>query len=567
MDDQPSYDYAKAITSSVEDTQIIFCDSKAGTGKALRNGSKVQTPKGPIPIEELKSKDEVFGSDGKVHSVTGVYPQGKKRIYEVHFSNGSIVECCKDHLWTYQKEGEEDFQTKSLEDIINKNELNKERIFMPQSKAVEYEEKRYSTPPYLLGLIVGGGDISPSFFDEEDNLSVDRIKEEADKINAQLVRVDDSLFDIEVPQDEELYEDSSIRKKLDLDPIKKTLHEVRYIPKKEKNRFIPEEYLYGGIKQRLNVLRGILDIRGECHGDWYSYETLSSRLANEVQQIAQSLGLVVTISERETYSDSNQGFIYHVGIQTSVETDKLHLSKRNQENWFKRENPLKIHIEKIVETDREDEMTCIAVDSDDHLFLTEDFIPTHNTSQAMAGAYYRLMKGDSSKIIYVRNTLAVRENGFLPGDAQEKELQFMTPAKESIDEIGLRLGNSQSLFDRMTVEEEIEVISTSYIRGRDFQGSPTVIIDEAQNLDTTELQTVLTRVHDDAKVIVIGSSLQCDNKKLKKFGSEKLTPFQLYIEHFKKQDEIPYEVINLTKNYRGNLANYSDQIGLTIDDL
>ena len=87
MDDQPSYDYAKAITSSVEDTQIIFCDSKAGTGKALRNGSKVQTPKGPIPIEKLKSKDEVFGSDGKVHSVTGVYPQGKKIIYE-------IFNCC-----------------------------------------------------------------------------------------------------------------------------------------------------------------------------------------------------------------------------------------------------------------------------------------------------------------------------------------------------------------------------------------------------------------------------------------------------------------------------------------
>lgn len=189
---------------------------------------------------------------------------------------------------------------------------------------------------------------------------------------------------------------------------------------------------------------------------------------------------------------------------------------------------------------------------------------TGKTSLAMAAAYYRIQMGLSSKIIYVRNTLAVRENGFLPGTADEKEFQFMAPAKESIDDIGYRLGD-QKLFQTMMTHDEIEVVSTSYLRGRDLSGDIVLILDEAQNLDTTEIQTVLTRLHDDAKVVVIGSSKQCDNNKLRRFGREKITPFQLYIKHFERQSKIATEVVNLTKNYRGELANYADEIGTTID--
>lgn len=191
---------------------------------------------------------------------------------------------------------------------------------------------------------------------------------------------------------------------------------------------------------------------------------------------------------------------------------------------------------------------------------------TGKTSLAMAAAHYRILQGVSTKIIYVRNTLAVRENGFLPGTAEEKEFQFMAPAKESIDDIGVRLGN-QELFNDMLCQEEIEVVSTSYLRGRDLKGDIVLILDEAQNLDTTEIQTVLTRLHDDAKVVVIGSSMQCDNNALRHFGRDQITPFQLYIEHFIRQKEIPTKVANLTKNYRGKLANYADEVGQTIDSL
>ena len=192
---------------------------------------------------------------------------------------------------------------------------------------------------------------------------------------------------------------------------------------------------------------------------------------------------------------------------------------------------------------------------------------TGKTSIAMAAAYYRLLKNDNKKcrIIYVRNTLAVRENGFLPGTAEEKEAQFMKPAIENINRIGQSMNTSQDLFSSMLENEEIEVCSTSYLRGVDIEGEATIIIDEAQNLDITELQTVLTRIHDSVKVIVIGSTLQCDNTKLRTYGPNKLTPFELYMEHFAKQSIIPVEFITLKTNHRGKFANYADQILQTVN--
>lgn len=72
----------------------------AGSGKALVNGTKVMTPTGLKAIETLKIGDLVFGEDGKPHKVLGIFPQGKKTVFNVRYNNGGMTECCKDHLWT-----------------------------------------------------------------------------------------------------------------------------------------------------------------------------------------------------------------------------------------------------------------------------------------------------------------------------------------------------------------------------------------------------------------------------------------------------------------------------------
>ena len=188
---------------------------------------------------------------------------------------------------------------------------------------------------------------------------------------------------------------------------------------------------------------------------------------------------------------------------------------------------------------------------------------TGKTFIALASAYYQLSKGNISKIIYVRNTVSVRENGFLPGTIEDKESAYMKPAYDVIQKIGAKL-NNQNLFDDLIASEELVCTSTSFLRGVDYDMDAILIIDEAQNLDLTELQTVLTRPHDNVKVVMIGSSLQNDNAKMRKYGPEKLLPFQVYIKHYTEQSPVPVKHINLTTNYRGRFANFSDQINQTV---
>lgn len=188
---------------------------------------------------------------------------------------------------------------------------------------------------------------------------------------------------------------------------------------------------------------------------------------------------------------------------------------------------------------------------------------TGKSALALASAYYLLEKEEISKIIYVRNTVSVRENGFLPGTIEDKESAYMKPAADVIQRIGLKM-NRQDLFNDLIQNGSLVCTSTSFLRGVDYDMNAVLIIDEAQNLDLTELQTVLTRPHDSVKVVVIGSSLQNDNFKAKKYGPDKLLAFQLYIQHFVEQSEINIKNIVLTKNYRGRFANFADQILETV---
>jgi hypothetical protein len=72
-------------------------------GKALANGEPVLTASGERPIESLSVGDKVYGTDGKLHSVTGVFPQGIRSLYRLKFTDGTHVDCDEDHLWAFEQ--------------------------------------------------------------------------------------------------------------------------------------------------------------------------------------------------------------------------------------------------------------------------------------------------------------------------------------------------------------------------------------------------------------------------------------------------------------------------------
>lgn len=112
-----------AITTA--GNQII--NAVAGSGKALANGTEVLTEDGYEVIESLKVGDKVFGTDGKLHTVLGVFPQGKKKMYEIKTTDGVDIPCSPDHLWTLYSEDFSDCKTLTTEEL-NKEGMSTESL-------------------------------------------------------------------------------------------------------------------------------------------------------------------------------------------------------------------------------------------------------------------------------------------------------------------------------------------------------------------------------------------------------------------------------------------------------
>lgn len=185
---------------------------------------------------------------------------------------------------------------------------------------------------------------------------------------------------------------------------------------------------------------------------------------------------------------------------------------------------------------------------------------TGKTSLAVAAGVYEVELGTYDKIIYVRNAVAVRDQGFLPGSVVEKEYPYYAPLFDALQ--NLHHDGYTSWYETDGEHSKIEMTSTSYLRGVNFKNAY-IIIDEAQNLELDELQTVLTRIHDSCKVVVIGSTRQVDNaKKMKLFQGR--TPFEVYMKHFEGHLSVQHK---LETNYRGAFSNHADNIQETIDKL
>ena len=151
------------------------------------------------------------------------------------------------------------------------------------------------------------------------------------------------------------------------------------------NHFIPVKYKIASIEERLEVLRGLLDVAGRVgvEGE-IVFKAVTNKLAEDVMELCFSLGMVAT---KEAYED-----IYLVNIYCESEIRKT-LFKRKQKELDKlkeSKNYFKDYLEiiRIEPLDEEVKMTCFKVDNEEHLFLTNDFIVTHNTRSMIADACY-----------------------------------------------------------------------------------------------------------------------------------------------------------------------------------
>ena len=113
-----------------------------------------------------------------------------------------------------------------------------------------------------------------------------------------------------------------------------------------------------------------------------------------------------------------------------------------------------------------------------------------------------------NKIIVVRSAVQSREIGHLPGDVGEKMEIYEQPYRQICE----TLFGRKDAWDRLEEQGHVSFISTSFIRGMSFDDA-IIIVDEVQNMNFEEIDTVMTRVGYRSKIIWCGDYRQCDLRK------------------------------------------------------
>jgi hypothetical protein len=326
-------------------------------GKAQPYDAKVLTPKGWTHFGKLCIGDEVVGSNGLPTLVTGVYPRGKRQTYRVEFDDGYGVEVSDDHLWSVRDEDDPSpqsltFSTKHLLNLISGNPANRPlRWAIPVVQSVIYDCSSTVLPldPYLLGLYLSCGCL-----DGEEihlKLSGQNAKSIAAKLSSVLpCEVKDTFVRVNLPESS-----------------------VSVIETLQQRDLIPECYLHSSIQSRVSLIQGIFDILGEVPvtGNSILCAGLScTQTTASIVEVIQSLGGIASLEGTRLRAT----FPPH--ICPFADKDK-ELRYKNLTQEFK--GPTR-RIKSIV-CCRFTDVLCISVKAEDHLYVTDHFIVTHNTIQ------------------------------------------------------------------------------------------------------------------------------------------------------------------------------------------
>ena len=178
------------------------------------------------------------------------------------------------------------------------------------------------------------------------------------------------------------------------------------------------------------------------------------------------------------------------------------------------------------------------------------------TAIATATANLLCEYGRYKGIVYIASAVQEHTQGFIPGTIEDKNLPYLIPFFQALDKIGVNLNTS--MYDNILNEKNgtayIECMTHTYLRGTNFENK-VIIIDEAENFYTDELKKVLTRIHDNCKVIVIGHAGQCDL-----YHNPERSGFVKYLEHFESTNDDRVAVCTLSKNYRGWISTWADEL-------
>jgi len=354
---------------------LIFLAGEATMGKGADYKSLISTPNGWVTMGSLVVGSEISDTESGIQTVEQIYELGETDLFLVKMHDGSSCRCTREHLWKYKitkQHHKAKWTVGTLEELIEvmEEKEDSQHVYIPLPDPVFYEQKeKLPIHPYVLGAMLGDGcmsnTLSSAYIHCPDIEILDRFRELGYPTKRYCKcghKIQDSNF-------------VSNLKKLNLWGCLAA------------TKFIPGMYKFASIENRTELLRGLMDTDGNVEKfHVLRYSTISLSLAKDIQELVWSLGGNCTINKKlphYTYKGERlQGVLsYYLNINLKNADNYVTLPKKKERcvsQYRRGQTELSREIIGIEHIGKE-KCRCIRVSNPNRLYITDNYIVTHNT--------------------------------------------------------------------------------------------------------------------------------------------------------------------------------------------
>jgi len=427
------------MLAGLQRSDLFILAARPAMGKAQPLDANILTTAGWKQMGKLMIGDTLASVDGTASKVTGIFPQGVEQVYRITFSDGRSGEFSGEHLWTvhcHAWDVPRILTTGKVAEMLTSKRYQK-RLWIDMYTGVFGNQPDLPITPWALGMLIGMGDFQHPGFSTTSQHILDRLTTELGP-NHSINLTGRCDYHITGAADSRRANFVGSTP----NPLLEQLKTLGLSDKLSQQKFIPPEYMQADYDSRLSLLQGLLDADGrvETFGT-VRFVTPSEQLANDIVALARSLGAWCTKKSKQTSFTHlglrKRGLPSYVVRIVHPEAKKLFSLPEKQARTRVFRLGRKPTFVSITPT-RRAETQCISVSHASQLYVTDDFIVTHNTAFVLNLAHQVATKAKEPVLIFSLEM------------SKEQLVDRLLAMESGVDAWALRTGNlTDNDFERL----------------------------------------------------------------------------------------------------------------------
>ena len=466
------------MTTGLQEGDLVIVAGRPAMGKAQPLDAKIKTPSGWSEMGALHVGDAVASVDGEASIVTGIHPQGERQVYRLTFSDGRSAEACAEHLWRVhfrEWDAPRVLDTAKLIQMLSrKRYVNRLSIDVPTGDFGHHEP--LPVEPWHLGAMLADGAFTPVALVETSQ------QMQQASMDSPVAQMGGAVVAMRAPA---------------AAPVATGLHALGLAGVHPHEKFIPRLYRTAARGSRLALLQGLLDTDGWVdRAGTVRFCTASYRLARDVVELVRSLGGCASLAYQRTrvdcggrLRDGRNAYVLTIAHAEPRSLFRLETKRERLPGHAEREcRPM---LQSIVPS-RVVPTQCISVSHPTRLYITDDYVVTHNTSFALNIAEHVALELKLPVLVFSMEMGGTQLATRLLGSVGKVDAQALRTGRLTAtdwDRLGTALGKLNEaplLIDETAALNPLELRSRARRKWREYGGLGLIIVDYIQLMQGTE---------------------------------------------------------------------------------